>query len=563
MVILTGAKAIAKIMALQGIKHFFHVPGGISGFFPEIEDAGIDLVLTRSEKAATYVADGYSRISYKPSVCFGQAGPGAINLSAGLSEAFWTCTPVIALTGSTSTQHIYKFQYQELDEMPLFKPTTKWNAEIPFAERAGEIMRNAFKIATSGCPGPVHVNLHYDASRAEAEMPELYVDQLCKRYPSQRTRPDPDDVTSIAKVLADSERPVIVAGGGVNISQAWGEIIQLAELLTIPVATTLNGKGTIPDIHPLSVGVVGRYSKSTANKVVNDADVVFFVGSRAGGMTTDNWNVPKQNAKILQLDIEPEFIGRNYKILSSMVCDAKLGLQDLITTIKSMIKKPTPKGQYLKEIKKLIEEWEDEATEVMNSNACPIKPHRVIKEIRDVLGAEDILVADTGQMAAWTGALYKSLIPGRRYIRAAGTLGWSQAAALGAKFAAGERKVMAVIGDGGILYHISELETALRWNKPFVTLVLNNRSLGMIRLTLERLHERRGFNSTDFLDLDYGKIAEGFGAHGDRIEKPDELRESVQLAYESGKPSVIDVLVDLYELSPQVLYRSLPSSRQL
>ncbi len=550
-------------MALQGVEHFFHVPGGISGLFPEVEDAGIDLVLARSEKGAAYMADGYSRISFRPSVCFGQAGPGAINLSAGLSEAFWTCTPVIALTGSTGIQHLYKFQYQELDEMPLFEPTTKWNVEVHQAERAGEIMCNAFKIATSGCPGPVHVNLHYNAATAEAEVPNPHVDPACGRYPSKRTRPDLEDVKAVAKALAEGERPVIVAGGGVNISQAWDEVVQLAEILTIPVATTLNGKGAIPDEHPLSVGVVGRYSKATANKVVSGADVVFFIGSRAGGMATDNWKVPDQDTKVLQLDMEPEFIGRNYRTQASMVCDAKLGLRDLIAIIKTMMAKPSPKGQYLREIKKVMGEWRDEARPIMDSDDVPIKPHRVIKEIRDTLGKGDILVSDTGQMGAWTGVLYPTLASGRNYIRAAGTLGWSLAAAVGAKFAAGERRVLAVIGDGGILYHVGELETAIRWEKPFVTLVLNNRSLGMIHLSLERMHKGRGFKSSDFLDVDYGKVARSFGAYGDRVERPGELREAIQMAFDSGKPAVIDVVVDLYELSPTSYYRSLPSGRQL
>lgn len=200
MVRMTGARAVALTMEAQGVRHFFHVSGGMVLLFVEIEDAGIDLVLTRSEKAAAYMADGYSRISYKPSVCFGQAGPGAINLAAGMSEAFWTCTPVIALTGSTNLPEVYKFQYQELDEMPFFEPTTKWNAEIFQADRAGEIMRDAFMIATSGSPGPVHVNLHYDAANAEADMPEPYGDKVYSRYPAKRSRPDPEDVKAVAKV---------------------------------------------------------------------------------------------------------------------------------------------------------------------------------------------------------------------------------------------------------------------------------------------------------------------------------------------------------------------------
>jgi acetolactate synthase-1/2/3 large subunit len=560
---MTGANAIAKMMMKHGVEHFFHVPGGISGLFPAIEDEGIDLVMARSEKGAAYMADGFSRISFKPSVCFGQAGPGAINLAAGLSEPFWTCTPVIALTGSTSTGHIYKYQYQELDEMPLFAPTTKWNVKITRSDRAAEIMRDAFQVATSGCPGPVHVNLRYDASSGEADVPDLHVDPAYRGYPAKRSRPSPDDVKAVLDVISKAQKPVIVAGGGVTISRAWDEVIRLAETLAAPVATTLNGKGAIPDAHPLSIGVVGRYSRSSANKIVDEADVVFFVGSRAGGMSTDNWSTPGQDAEIVQLDIEPEVIGRNYDTRASMVCDVKLGLLDLTWALEERLADPAPRGQYFQMIKEVKEEWERDAASVMSSEDIPIKPHRVIKEIREALGREDILVSDTGQMGAWTGVLYDSLAPGRRYIRAAGTLGWSLASAIGAKFAAGESNVLAVIGDGGVLYHIGEIETALRWDKPFVTVVLNNGALGMIHLSLERSYGGRGLKASDFLDVDYGKVARSFGAQGERVTRPSELRGAIKNALDSCKPAVIDVVVDLHELSPMSFYRKLPESRNL
>lgn len=560
---MTGADAIARMLSKHGVEHFFHVPGGITGLFPAIEDVGIDLVMTRSEKGAAYMADGYSRISFKPSVCFGQAGPGAINLAAGLSEPFWTCTPVIALTGSTGTGHVYKYQYQELDEMPLFAPTTKWNVEINRSDRAAEIMRDAFQVATSGCPGPVHVNLRYDASRGEAEASELHVDPTYMGYPAKRYRPSTEDVNAVLDVISQAQRPVIVAGGGVTISRAWDEVIRFAETLAAPVATTLNGKGAIPDAHPLSIGVVGRYSKSTANRIVDEADVVFFVGTRAGGMSTDNWSTPGQDAEIVQLDIEPKAIGRNYDTRASMVCDVKLGLQDLTRAINERLANPAPKTEYLRMIREAKEEWEKEAAPVMSSEEVPIKPHRVIKEIREALEKEDILVSDTGQMGAWTGVMYETLAPGRRYIRAAGTLGWSLASAIGAKFAAPESNVLAVIGDGGVLYHIGEIETALRWEKPFVTVVLNNGALGMIHLSLERSYGRKALKSSDFLDVDYGKVARSFGAHGERVVDPSDLRGALRSAFDSGKPAVIDVVVDLHELSPMSFYRKLPGSRNL
>ena len=557
-----GAAAIAKTMAAHGVEHFFHVSGGMISLFVELEDAGIDLVLARSEKAAAYMADGYSRISYKPGVCYGQAGPGAINLAAGISEAYWTCTPVIALTGSTSLSDLYKFQYQELDEMPFFEPTTKWNAQIFQADRAGEITRDALNISTSGSPGPVHINLHYNAANEMGEAPEPRREEYARSYPNGRTHPNMDDLKKVAEILAGANRPLIVAGGGVIISRAWDEVVKLAEYMYIPVATTLSGKGTIPDHHPLSIGVAGRYSSSMANKIVEDTDVVFYIGSRAGGMVTDNWTVPGQEATIIQLDIEPESIGRNYYPAARMICDAKLGVQDLLKVVKEMMKKPE-KRKYLDTISKLKKEWRSEVASVMESDAVPIKPHRIIKEIRQILGDQDIVVADTGQMGAWTGVLYPIVAPGRTYIRAAGTLGWSLPAAIGAKFAAGDNKVLDVTGDGGVAYHISELETALRLEKPFVAVVFNNVTLGMLHYGFKWRGDGKALKSSDFIDVDYGKIAEAFNCYGQRVEKPGEIGEAIQNAFDSGKPAIVDVMIDRYELAPTSYYRTLPQGRPL
>jgi acetolactate synthase-1/2/3 large subunit len=280
-------------------------------------------------------------------------------------------------------------------------------------------------------------------------------------------------------------------------------------------------------------------------------------------MATDNWNFPSSEAEVLQLDVEPEYIGRNYRTAASLVCDARLGLRDLQATLETMLEKPTPRGGYLDEVKEMREEWGRLASSVMDSDAVPIKPHRVVKEIREALGEEDILVADTGQMGAWTGVLYPILAPGRAYIRASGTLGWSFPAAIGAKFAAEDRKVLDVTGDGGIAYHIAELETALRCDKPFVAVVFNNVTLGMLHYGFAWRHGGKALKSSDFVDVDYGKVARAFGCHGARIERPGELGEAIKEAFDSGKPAVVDVMIDRYELSPTTYYRTLPQGRPL
>lgn len=562
MVRLSGAEAIAQTLAACGVEYIFQLSGGTRmKLIPAIEDAGIKPVVARSEKAAVYIADGYSRASFKPGVCFGQAGPGAINLSAGMSEPYWSFTPVIALTGGTPDSEIYKFQYQELDEMSLFLSTVKWNVKITHPRRASEIVRDAFQIATSGSPGPVHVNIPYDVSSSETEMLEPYGDKSCCEYPSTRVRPDFDKIKETADLLVRSDTPVIVAGAGSIISRAWDETMRLAEMLCIPVATSFGGKGVIPENHPLSIGVVGTYSNAVTNKIVEDADLVFFVGCRADGLTTDNWTVPKYGScKIVQLDNNPNVIGRNYPVAIGIIGDCKLALRDLICCLERKRLKRNNERQL--RIRKAIDEWSEVLKCVECSNAVPIKPHRVMKEIRDFLNRDDILVADTGQIGAWAAALHKVSTAGRTVLHACGTLGWSFAAALGAKFAAPNRRVLNLIGDGGIAYHISELETALRWEKPFVALVLNNRSLGMVHLNLQDLGRNR-FAASDFVDVDYGKVAESFGAYGRRIERPGELKDALRQAFNSQKPAILDIIVDLNERAPISYYRKLPSSRQI
>lgn len=557
-----GAEALAKTLVLHGVNYIFQVSGDTRmKLIPAVENAGIEIVVARSEKAAVYMADGYSRISYKPGVCFGQAGPGAINLSAGMSEPYWSCTPVIALTGATPDSYIYKFEYQELDDTLLFQPTVKWNAKITRPERVSEIIRDAFHIATSGCPGPVHVRLPHDVSSSEVEMPEPYGNKICAEYPSTRVRPDLDRIKEAVKLLTESGRPVIVAGAGAMISKAWNEVVRLAEMLSIPVATSPGGKGIIPENHPLSIGVSGTYSRSVTNEIVEEADLVFFIGCRAGRLVTDGWRVPKPGScKIIHLDINPNVIRRNYPTTVGIVGDVKLSLKDLIAALRKRMLKP--KSQRIARIKKIMKEWNDTVMPVMCSGDIPIKPHRVIKEMRNVLEKDDILVADTGQMSAWTAALYNTLASGRTYIRAYGTLGWSFPAALGAKFANPTRKVLNVIGDGGIAYHISELETAIRWDKPFVAVVLNNKSLGFVHFNLEDLGWDK-FKASDFIDVDYARVARGFGAYGRRVERPGELKESIERAFNSRKPAIIDVVVDETERAPVSYWRALPHARQI
>jgi acetolactate synthase-1/2/3 large subunit len=531
---MTGARAIAKILKKFDTEYIFYIFGyGVPD--RELEAEGITMVLTRNEKCAAYIADGYARIGLRPGVAWGYRGPGSMNLAAGLADGFWSSSPVIALTSATQKAHIHKDSYQGLPDIRHFDEVTKWNVDVPTPDMVSDILRNAFQVATSGCPGPVHVNFHANAIFQEGDFPDFFGDAAYCRIPAKRTRPDPVDTRAVVKVLLEAERPVIIAGQGVLISQASDELIQLAEMLNIPVATSNTGKGLIPDAHPLAIGVAGLYSKATANQIIEESDLVFYIGCKTGNMVTCNWTIPPPTTKVIQLDIDPEFIARNYPTETSMVCDAKLGLHDLINMVKQIMGTPIKTHQIRrKEVARVINLWNEKADGELNSDAIPIKGHRLVQELRHALSPTDILVADTGSETIWTSLFYETRQAGRNYLCAAGSLGWSFPASIGAKLAAGERKVLALIGDGGIGYHIGEFETAVRYKVPFVTVVLNNLSWARPPATLKK-------------PVDFGKIATASGGFGIRVERPGDLGEAIEEAFNSGKPAIVDVVVDRQE----------------
>src|SRR5712691_5413050 len=309
-----GAECMADMLEAYGVTHVFHVPAVLRKTYAVMESrTDIKRLHVHGEKSAAYMADGYARASGKPGVCMAQV-IGALNLAAGLRDAWLAHSPVIAMTGGRDAKTKFRKVYQEVDDVPAFEPVTKFNATIDDVARFPDMVRQAFRSAVTGCPGPVHLQFRGNEGQIDAEEAEM--EPLCEpqfaRVPPFRPEPDMKSVLAALKVLQDAERPVIVAGGGVRASGAGGELVALAEKLGIPVATSLNGKDSIPGVHPLSVGVVGTYSRESANRVVGQADLVCFIGTETGGMTTHFWAVPKIGVAAVQIDLDPEALGRNY-----------------------------------------------------------------------------------------------------------------------------------------------------------------------------------------------------------------------------------------------------------
>ena len=547
---LTGAQLLADMLAGYGVSHVFMVPAVLRRTFAEMERrTSIKRIHCHGEKAAAYMADGYARATGKPGICMAQV-VGALNLAAGLRDAYLAHSPVIAFTGGRDPKTKFRKVYQEIDDVPAFEPVTKWNATVDAVERFPDMVRQAFRVATSGAPGPVHLQFRGNEGQVDQEEADMdpLVETQFSRVPAYRPQPDPAEVKKLLQHLEKAERPVIVAGGGVRASGAGAELVALAEALQIPVATSLNGKDCIPGTHPLNVGVVGSYSRESANRVVARADLVCFVGTSAGGMTTHVWAVPRIGVPAVQIDIEPETLGRNYPLKAGVLGDAKVCLSMML---QSASRKKTT---WVAEAKKICEEWRSKYEPALGSEAVPIRPERICAELSKHVPDDAIVLSDTGHAGMWMGGMYDTRSPGQSFMRSAGHLGWAFPAGLGAKCAASGRPVVTFTGDAGLWYHLGEIETAVRWNIAAVTVVNNNSSGNQSKRGFDRAYggeqTAKGRELWTYTSVDFARVAGDIGALGIRVERPGDFAKALQQALKSGRPAIVDVVTDIEAIAP-------------
>ncbi len=550
----TGAEVLADMLAGYGVSHVFMVPAVLRRTFAEMERrTKIARVHCHGEKAAAYMADGYARASGKPGICMAQV-IGALNLAAGLRDAYLAHSPVIAMTGGRDPKTKFRKVYQEIDDVPAFEPVTKMNVTVDDVARIPDMVRQAFRVATSGAPGPVHLQFRGNEGQLdleEAEM-EALIEAQFAHVPPFRPEPQIEHVKAALDLLQIAERPIFVAGGGVRASGADRELVALAEALQIPVATSLNGKDCIPGTHPLSAGVVGSYSRESANRAVNRADLVCFIGTETGGMTTHFWAVPKIGATAIQVDIEPESLGRNYPLAASVLGDAKAVLARMSALAdKASAKK---RAAWIKEISSLRSDWYAKYKADLESNAVPIHPARICHELTQHVPDDAVVVVDTGHAGMWMGGLYDLRVPSQSYIRSAGHLGWAFPAGIGAKAACPDRPVVVFTGDAGFWYHIAEIETAVRWNINSVTIVNNNGGGNQSKRGFDRAYggeqTAQARELWTYRPMNFAKLAEDMGALGTRVEKPGDIAPALQRALAAGRPAVIDVVTDIDALAP-------------
>ena len=544
-----AAEYLAEQLDTFGVTHVFMVPAVLRRTLAEIERrTPIVAVHTHGEKSAAYMADGYARVARRPAVCMAQQ-VGALNLAAGLRDAALASSPVVAFTGGSPPLDGRHGLYQAADDLPAFDAYTKFNRAITDPAAMPDTLRAAFCAAASGNPGPVHVQFEGQEGEIdgrEAEFPPAEPLVL----PAPPTV-DPVELDAIEDRLATAERPVILCGGGVLKAGAGEAARRLSAGAGIPIATSLSGRGVIAETDPLAVGVIGTYSRESANQVLHEADVVLVLGSSTGSMVTNFWRMPTPQADVLQIDIDPEMIGRNFATTAGAAGDLDGALSELAARAPSSRR---DRPQWRARIESRRAAWLDKRRAFTESDAAPIRPERLCAELTTALPADGVMVVDTGHAGMWMASMFEITAPTQTYIRSSGHLGWAFSAALGAKCAVPDRPVVAFTGDLGFWYHIAEIETAVRHGINTVTVVNNNHSGNQSRrgfvLAYGGDETERSRELWVHREVDFAAIANEIGALGIRVEDPGQIAPALRRGLDAGRPTVIDVATDIDAAAP-------------
>ena len=574
---LRAGKFVVESLLNEGVEYLFGIPGGgVAPFFNEFYDyPQIKTILTQHEQGAGFMADGYFRACGKVAACAATVGPGGVNLASGLHPAFQDNQAVLAFTNNVPTDQFGKGGIQDasgwgprsISHVGIFKEVTKWSVLVTKPDSVPEVMRRAFRIMLTGRKGPVHIDLAQDVIRAEIEAeirpPEKY-------RPMGRTRGDAELTKQAANLLVKATSPAIMSGGGIIASGATSELLEIATLLGTPVATTAMGKGSFPEDHPLAVGVVGLFGQDVANSVFREdkTDVLLAIGSIFHQMTTAGWVRDFGGQKIIQIDTDPTEIGKNYPFEIGIVGDAKAVLQDLIDQVKAlMLRLPPAELKELEERKKVRQrevlalkgELQYYSEAISLSDAVPTKPQRAVRELRKFLDKNAIVLADCGNNLAWVEKYYQTLMP-KGFIADGGhtAMGFSVAASIGVKLGAPDRQVVDVVGNASFTMLCKEVNTASAYKIPVVWFILNDGNLGMIIQGQKFGYgawEPERYIVTQSYVMDFVKFAEACHAYGQLVERPTEIKDALKNAFDSGKPSIIDVRIDPEEVPAGALKR--------
>ena len=539
---LKGAEALVKLLDKYEVQYIFGLCGDTSlPFYDALYrlDHSIKHILTRDERSASYMADGYARVTGKVGICEGPSGGGATYIIPGVVEANESSISLISFTSDVPTTSYGHFPLTELDQKALFKPLTKWNCVLDKSKNFAKDIRKAFKESTTGKPGSCHLALPFDIQNHEIPEKEVWVDKKHTRFPAEGKRPNISKLKKILDEIYKSKNPILICGGAVKNAFAEKELQRFVEKLNIVLATSVTGKGTLADNHPNCLGVVGSNGGSIyTRETLNNSDLVIFLGCRAGSVTTEKWQYPDKKKKIVHIDIDPSVINANYKSHISMVAEIKSTLVEANKLLKS---KNFKGDQIVKEVKKKkFKKFYELATD--NDNL--IKPERIIKELNDKLPKDTYIVVDPGTPCPYFAAYYNLNESGRYFItnRAHGALGYALPASIGVQIGKPKNKVVSVMGDGSFGFAVGELETAVRLKLPIIFIVISNSVYGWIKAGQKSKFEKRYF-SVDFNRTDHAKVAEAYGVKSWKVESSNQLKEKINEAinYNQG-PCLLDII---------------------
>ncbi|MBU7000537.1 MAG: thiamine pyrophosphate-binding protein [Theionarchaea archaeon] len=551
-----GAALLVGSLIEHEVKYIFGLPGDTSlDFYEALYDMQDELchVLATDERNAAYMADAYARITNKPGVCEGPSGGGASYIIPGLYEANYSSLPMVAINTDIPVTGIGKGVLTEMDQVHFFEDASKWSTIVTQAGRIPEIMRNAFREATTGKPGAVHLSFPMDVLGCEVAREANVFKKLYTAIPAVRTCPSAEEVNEALKIIMESEAPFVVAGGGIHLSQAYEALEEFAVMTGSLVGTSITGKGSIDEEHPLSAGVVGENGGSpTANVMLCEADLVLFIGTQTGSVVTSHWKTPPDDGrrKIIQADIDPHEIGRNYNVDCGLIGDARSVLEALVKGLGMHMKKDVERNSRLN---KTIAAWKEaELSEIGVSRS--VHPLTVVKTCKKLLPEDVILVADAGTPTPYFASFYPSKA-GRMFLspRAFGSLGYAIPGAVGAHKARPSSRIVSLTGDGSVLVSMAELASIAREQIPAVVILFHNNEYGWIKTHLKYRKEQK-YLSVDLPEVKYDAAAESLGLRSYVAETDEEFEETLKMALKTDDPTFIDAhTMKLHEIAPEKL----------
>lgn len=546
---MSGGQAMAEMLKLAGAGPMFGMGGfQLLPFYEACRSLGLSHILINDERNGAFAADAYAKVTNRPGIADGTLGPGATNLVTGLVESYNAGIPMIAITGDTNREHSWKNMTQETRQLEILRPVVKEVIRVEVIKRIPEHFRRAFAIATSGRPGPVLIDVPEDIAHAEFDFDasDFWMEPGTLKAQARRTRPDPADLARAAALLAKAKRPLILAGGGIHISEGYDALLGFARAQGIPVAHTMSGKGAIACNDPHSAGLFGRYDR-IANELIAASDCLLVVGCKLGEIATKRFALMTPGKPVIHVDIVAEEIGRTTRTDVALVGDARLTLADLAAELSDGGKRAKSRAGYLAEIPVKLAAWRASAADRLQSTETPINVGRLMGELNKIMPTDAVLVADGGFAAHWGGLMFDTKAAGRHFLpdRGFASIGYGVPGGIGAQIGAGKaRRVVSLTGDGGFNMSIGELETARRVGANFVTIVFNNAASGYVKALQHAVYGAGNYQSSDLSDLNYAEIVKGFGCHGIRVTDPAKLSAALAEGLaNTSSPTVIDCVV--------------------